>query len=96
MDISSDHYRDLIRRLDSLKGLFSGRPGASGLRAYFEESLAANELEVALHALCAFLLDPSAPPVSGTVAEQVSELHSLMGLEDECVYKLTAKIVDRH
>jgi hypothetical protein len=81
------HYRDVSDRLGRLKDLVSN---AEGLR-YFEESLAANELEVALHALCDFLLERSSLPVSSAVLEQVKDLHDLMQLEDNCVEKLKQK-----
>jgi hypothetical protein len=81
------HYRMISERLGSLRHLFSDDERLK----YFEESLAANELEVALHALCTFLLEPSIPPVSSAALERIGNLHSLMQLEDDCVERLRLK-----
>ncbi|MGD1100939.1 MAG: hypothetical protein ABSA59_02640 [Terriglobia bacterium] len=82
-----DHYRLLGDQLGGMKNLLTD---AQRLR-YFEESLAANELGEALHALCDFLLEPDTPPVSGGVLEQIKSLHDRMELKDDCVEKLKQK-----
>ena len=81
------HYRILGERLERLKGLVSD----ADRRRYFEESLAANELEVALHALCNFLLEPGAPPVSGTALHEIESLHAEMRIVDDCARRLAEK-----
>jgi len=55
---------------------------------YFDESLDANELEIALHALCDFMLRDGAPPIDGAALAQIDSLHHLMGINDSCVNKL--------
>jgi hypothetical protein len=81
------HYRDVNERLTGLKDLISD---ADRLR-YFEESLAANELEVALHALCDFLLEPRTPPVSRVPLREIETLHALMEIQDDCTKRLAEK-----
>ena len=81
------YYRDVSERLGSLKDLISD----AGRLKYFEESLAANELEVALHALCDFLLEPRTPAVSCAALRQIESLHTLMEIEDDCIKKLSEK-----
>lgn len=82
-----EHWRRVGDALRALRGLISDR----GRLRYFEESLDANELEIALHALCDFLLEPNTPSVSGDVLEQIEGLHSLLQLRDDCIERLRQK-----
>jgi hypothetical protein len=47
------YYRDISSRLREMIGLFDDQQGGASYRGYFEETLDANELEIALHALWA-------------------------------------------
>jgi hypothetical protein len=86
------YYREINSRLRQMIGLFDDQPGGATYRDYFEETLDANELEIALHALCNFLLETTTRPVAESVVVQIGALHGAMGLEDECVSKLREKL----
>jgi hypothetical protein len=86
------YYREISSRLREMIGLFDDQPGGASYRGYFEETLDANELEIALHALCNFLLETKTRPVAESVIVQIQALHGAMGLEDECVSRLKQKL----
>lgn len=89
------HYRDLRRKLEDLRPLFVSRRLAStqpGYLRHFDQSLDANEYEVALHALIDFLLEPATDPISQDAITEISDVHSLMGLNDDCVNRLKQRI----
>ena len=58
---------------------------------YYDESLDANESEIALHALCHFLLQPGVPAVTNEELGEIERLHTLMDIDDDCVTKLRQK-----
>ena len=63
---------------------------------YFDESLAANEFEIALpHSLRDLLLEPDAPRVSEATISQIDAIHKLMMLEDTFVHDLRANGLHR-
>jgi hypothetical protein len=81
------YYRIVGERLERLKPLLSD----ADRRRYFEESLAANELEIALHALCNYLLEPGTPSVSRAALNEIESLHAQMEIEDDCARRLAEK-----
>jgi hypothetical protein len=85
------YYREINAALGEMKWLFDDQPKAAGYRDYFEETLDANELEIALHALCNFLLETTTRPVPESVIAQIQAVHAAMGLQDQCVSKLREK-----
>ena len=86
-----DHYEALKRNLLELRPLFSLDGNQLGYLQYFDEELDANEFEIALHALCNFLLEPTTPETSPKVIEKVEVIHQMMELEDGCGLALRAK-----
>ncbi len=85
------YYREMREKLGQMKSLFGNQPEADGYKRHFEESVAANELEVALHSLCDFLFEPSTRPVSEATVNEIANFHAAMGIEDACSSKLRAK-----
>jgi hypothetical protein len=61
--------------------------GAS-LKKSFDEFLARNELEIALHVACDFLLHAQLKPVEGAILARIEAAHEAMLLKDDCVNKL--------
>ena len=87
MDHLHAHYRKLNEQLKGLRSLLSN---ARYLK-YFDESLEANEFGEALHALCDFLMEPGAPPVSRAALDEIESLHTLMGIQDNCAKNLAER-----
>jgi len=85
------YYREINAALAEMKWLFDDQPKAAGYREYFEETLDANELEIALHTLCNFLLETTTRPVPESVIAQIHAVHAAMGLQDQCVSQLREK-----
>lgn len=74
-----------------LRHLFLLNENLSGYRQHFDEVLNANEFEIALHALCDFLLDPTTPNIGLSEINKIDVLHEKMGLDDTCAAALRAK-----
>ncbi len=87
----AQHYAALRERLQELRPLFSLNEAQSSYLAYFDEELEANEFEIALHALCSFLLEPSTPGIERSEIEKIEILHRKMDLGDGCAISLYAK-----
>ena len=85
------HFRDVADRLEALRNVFPAGKEGSRYLGFFEEYLRANELELALHAVCDFLLEPTTPQPADDALSKIKTLHELMGLEDDCVPKLRRK-----
>jgi hypothetical protein len=85
------HFRDVTERLRPLRNVFSDGPEGSKYRNFFDEYLSVNELELALHAACDFLLEATTPAASEATMAQIGELHRLMKLEDDCSKRLKGK-----
>lgn len=81
------HWRNVADGLQELNGLISN---SERLR-YFEESLDANELGIALHALCDSLLEDNTSLVDDATINKIDSLHQLMAINDDCVKKLREK-----
>jgi hypothetical protein len=91
MSYSNEYYRDIGKRLEALRGLFASMPENNKNLGFYDIYLAANELELALHTLCDFLLEPTSPNVSDSALEQIQLLHRMMKIDDCCVQKLKEK-----
>jgi hypothetical protein len=89
---SSEYYRDLASRLMALRVVFSTCTEDRRYVELFDEFLAVNELELALHQVCDFLNEPTTPDPSDAVLDQIRGLHATMELNDDCVEKLTTKV----
>ena len=89
-DLRSQH-REVANRLEELRNVFSAGPEGSKYLRFFEEYLDVNELELALHAVCDFLLEPTTPAVEDAALEKIEMLHTLMRLDDNCTARLKDK-----
>jgi hypothetical protein len=58
---------------------------------HFDEFLEANEFEVALHALCDYLLEQPVMSVGLEEIRRIEDLHQKMQLRDECSAELRAR-----
>jgi hypothetical protein len=85
------HFRDLHNRLGVLRELFDAEESSEHLK-FFDEYLSVNEFELALHALCNFLLESTTPAVDEIALKEIQALHIQMELEDDCTRQLTAKL----
>jgi hypothetical protein len=86
------HYREVHNLLFPLERVFDEGPEGQKYRSFFSEELDANELEVALHAVCDFLLESSTTPISASVVDQIEVLHKKMAIEDDCTAKLRHRL----
>ena len=65
--------------------------GAAREIAWFDEFIQHNEWELALHVVCDYLLEDSAPRASSDVIRCAQTLHDVMEIEDACVSNLKKK-----
>ena len=86
-----EHYAALTKQLQSLRPLFSLNESDSRFRAYFDEWLDANEFEIALGALCDFLLEPSTSGIASAELEKIDAAFRAMDLDDDRVAALRGK-----
>jgi len=85
------HWEDARLKLESLRHLLLFNKVPESRLAYFDELLWANELEVALHTLCNFLLEHESATVETHDISAIESLHRQMQLVDECVSQLRYK-----
>ena len=69
-------------RLLALSGAFGESAEGKNSRESFEEFLEANEYEIALHILCDFLLEHEPVVLTEGLLNEISELHTMMKLDD--------------
>lgn len=86
-----EHYAALTKQLQSLRPLFSLNESDSTFRVYFDEWLDANEFELALGALCDFLLEPATPGMASVELEKIDAVFRTMALGDDRVAALRGK-----
>jgi hypothetical protein len=82
--------RELLLPLESI---FDSSSTGSRSREFFRETLDANELEVALHAVCDFLLESPSVRVNETDLNRIRSAHQVMVIEDDCIEKLSGRCV---
>lgn len=83
-----------IKRLTALEAAYSAPEDESDL-AFYKGFLDANLYEVALHVLCDHLIEHAPRSLTPEVIANIAELHSLMGLQDDCVSALNKKLDGR-
>ena len=88
-----EHWAILRRDLCELRHLFASNAQEPGQLSYFDESLEANEFEIALHALCDCVLAASTPQIADEEIEKISLLHIKMDLRDDCIDSLRRRLV---
>ena len=85
-----EHWAILRSELLRLRHLFP--PNArEGSLDHFDESLEADEYEIALHVLCHCILATPAPRITDEDVERIDLLHTRMGLIDGCVESIRWK-----
>jgi hypothetical protein len=84
------HFSDVAALLIPLKATFDDST-CHGMEELFDEFLAANELELALHVACDFLLDSKLRLVDSSIVSRIEAAHAAMNLNDECVERLRMK-----
>ena len=87
-----DHWANVRSALVDLRHLFALNPGGNVGVEYFDELLEANELEVALHALCACVITAPATRITDTEIEKIGLLHTKMELADDCVLRIRRRL----
>jgi hypothetical protein len=89
-------WEDMRLKLESLRHLLPSDKNPDSRLAYFDELLWANELEVALHTICNFLLEHESATVETRDIATIENLHRQMELDDDCVNQLRDKFELRH
>ena len=84
-----EHYRSVSDQLRSLEPIFDESEHGKNYRGYFREFLEVNELELALHAVCDFLLERGPAVFDEEIIHRVDSLHQQMSIHDDCTTKLT-------
>jgi hypothetical protein len=83
-----EHYRSVSDKLLAFEALFDQSERGRNYRSHFREFLEANELELALHSVCDFLLEKGAAAVDAGTIDRIDSLHQQMSIHDDCAAKL--------
>jgi hypothetical protein len=70
----------LTKDLVTLKDMLP-TPSDANFASIFEEYLGHHEFGLALDVICDYLLEPTTPPASAFVLEQIQRLHALMEVD---------------
>lgn len=87
-----EHYERVTALLQPLRPILQAE--ADSLFA-FDEFLAQNELELALHVACDFLLSHQGIPINRDTLTAIESAHAAMDIEDDCLLKLQRKCRQR-
>lgn len=87
------HRQILGKELVTLREMLP--PLEAKFAGFFEEYIGQHEFGLALDIICDYLLEPTTPPASASVLEQIRKLRALMEVEDDCFAKLQRKAMDR-
>ncbi len=89
-------YELVTALLEPLRTIFEGdADGHAGSQGAFDELLAANELELALHVACDFLLTHETRGIESGILTRIEAAHSAMGVEDACLSQLRLRYRDQ-
>jgi hypothetical protein len=83
-----EHFRLVSAQLLELDSIFGESEKGRNYRIYFREFLEANELELALHTVCDFLLETCGPAVDTEIVARIDSLHQQMSIDDDCSARL--------
>ena len=83
----SDKTPELQGKLQALRPVLLTARGQPFLDI-FDEFMEHREFDLALHAVCDFILDSDSPKVSASIIDQVRGLHEMMSINDSCVDQL--------
>jgi hypothetical protein len=86
------HFDRMVVLLGCLRGTFEDMGPARQQREFFEQYLDENELELALHIVCEYILESPASMIGPSVLANIEEAHRAMDLQDDCVEKIRLKI----
>jgi hypothetical protein len=84
-------WRELTAELEPLRSLFPPTEKGVAATKWFDEFLRETELDLALHVLCDFLLEPDVPAAAPQIQSVIESLHAKMGTVDDCVARLGQK-----
>ncbi|HEV2280046.1 MAG TPA: hypothetical protein VGS02_17840 [Acidobacteriaceae bacterium] len=84
-------WHDVRKQLIPLGAVFDRGESASKYRDWFRETLDQNELELALHAVCEFLIENPNATLKTAELDRIRVAHELMSLEDDCIRKLVER-----
>jgi len=79
--------KEVAAQLQSLRPIMLTEHGHSFLDL-FDEFMREQELELALHVVCDYILEANSLTVSNATVEQVRRLHTEMEIVDDCVEDL--------
>jgi hypothetical protein len=79
--------KEVAAQLQSLRPILLTEHGHSFLDL-FDEFMREQELELALHVMCDYILEANSLTVSNATVEQVRRLHTEMEIVDDCVEDL--------
>jgi hypothetical protein len=82
--------KELKNRLRNLKPLLASGTEPAYERA-FNEFVDHDEFDLALHALCDFLLEPNTAPPQLEDLREIDALHQMMDVTDDCMKRLGEK-----
>ena len=85
------YWPELAAEIEGLRSVFPPSEQSAVATRWFDEFLRENELELALHVVCDFLLEPEAPAASQQVQSVIEQLHTKMEIVDDCVARLRIK-----
>jgi hypothetical protein len=88
--MSNSHFENLRERLRDLRPVLLRNPCSQSYLEFFDEWVREYEFDLALHAVCDYLLEQNTVPENITI-EQISSLHEAMDIQDECVNRLRLK-----
>jgi hypothetical protein len=83
-------YPDLTSRIAQLRRLIDD--SGNQTLYFFDEFLREHEFDLALHVVCDFIIESPSVCISGSVLNEIRDLHKQMEIEDQCILDLENKI----
>jgi hypothetical protein len=87
-----EHYDHVVSLLQPLSAVFGTDLAGLNLKKSFDEFLAQNELEIALHVACDFLLRAQTKSVEDAILARIEAAHEAMVLKDDCIRRLRSSV----
>jgi hypothetical protein len=85
------HFDRATALLQPLRPILQGETEGGNSLLVFDECLAENELELALHVACDFFLRDETRLVNLDTLAVIEAAHAAMSIEDDCLYRLRLK-----
>lgn len=86
------HFEIVRELLLPLGCLFDDSPKGWQSHAYFLETIDANEFELALHAVCDFVLESTTQQLRTSDLDRIRLAHEKMSIADDCVERLSCRL----